>query len=103
MRIGSPPLPVLALGLTLAGQFSLAGRANPWLGVLLLGGGGALIAAAALRAPPIPVPAPIAAEVGPAGAPGQQPCGSEPRSVGLVGGPLGLIMLVLVTIVAGAF
>jgi hypothetical protein len=50
VRVGTPPLPVLALGLTIAGQLTLNGRANVWLAVLMFVAGGALIAVAALRA-----------------------------------------------------
>lgn len=113
--LASLPLPLVALGLALAGQVGLGSRSLPWVGALLLAGGGLLIGLAALRAGPKPLPAtPSLTSHDGSDAPDADSSTSDTDATtpdsrtdlsrdGLVGGRVGLGALVLVTGVAAAF
>lgn len=88
------PLPLVALGLALAGQVGLGSRSLPWVGALLLCAGGLLIAIAAFRTgltPPSTAPPDLADEE------------QERPTVGLVGGRVGLGALIVVALAAASF
>jgi DNA-binding beta-propeller fold protein YncE len=93
VRIGTPPLPVIALAVAFAGQATISGRGQAWLGAALLAVGGALMAVAALRAARAAAPA----------TPASPAAESSPAAPGLIGGFTGLLLLLLVTVIAAAF
>lgn len=100
-RLARLPIPLIALGLALAGQVGLGSRSLPWVGALLLGGGGLLIGVAALRGgsgpPSTAAPDAPDAESGP-------PASRQDVSQdSFVGGRVGFGALVLVTLAAAAF
>lgn len=88
------PVPLVALGLAVAGQVGLGSRSLSWLGGLLLLAGGLLIGVAALRAAPKPTPKESSDLSG---------AEDELSRYALFGGRVGLAALVLVTLVAAAF
>ena len=90
----SLPLPLLALGLALAGQVLVTGRSMPWVGALLLVAGGLLLGVTAWRAP---------VDVAPRGADDAVAERVDQSRHGLIGGWSGLAAIVTVTLLAAAF